>query len=123
MSPPPAKLRLLRQQRRREGETAWSVSAGSVIPGRGRTTMQGPTVEFAALARVLPVSLVRETLVECGREAKRRRKLPPELVTWLVVGMGLYRSLSIPCVLEQIGQALGDALGWGRAERPHATSI
>lgn len=78
--------------------------------------------ELAALARVLPAWLILEVLAEMEKEAQRRRKLPPELVVWLVVGMGLFRSLSIKNVLDRVVGALG-GVAWGPAEAPHATSI
>lgn len=80
-------------------------------------------VELAALARVLPASLIRDVLVEAGRQGKRQRKLPPELVVWLVVGLGLFRGLSVQNVLQRVVVGLGDLLGWGFAELPHKTSI
>jgi hypothetical protein len=82
-----------------------------------------PEIELAALAEILPLSLIQTVLCETEREAKRVRKLPPELVTWLVIGMGLFRSLSIPNVLQRIVDGLEDVVRWGPAERPHSTSI
>ena len=55
-------------------------------------------------------------------EGKRRRKLPPELVTWLVIGMGLYRWLKIESVLARVADSVGGVF-WGPAELPHCTSI
>lgn len=85
--------------------------------------MATASVEFSAIGRVLPGSLVEEVIREAGREGQRRRKLPPELVAWLVVGMGFFRQLSIPSALQRVVDALGSSFGWGRAELPHSTSI
>ena len=80
-----------------------------------------PRLELAALARVLPTSLIREVLKDLGKEAQRQRKLSSELVVWLVVGMGLFRGLSVQNVLRRIADGLD--LNWGPAEMPHKTSI
>lgn len=82
-----------------------------------------PRHEVAALARVLPLSLIREVLVEAGKQGQRQRKLPSELVVWLVVGMGLFRGLSVQNVLQQVVDGLGGLCSWGPAELPHKTSI
>lgn len=84
--------------------------------------MRGHQFELSALAQVLPTQLINEVLAEAGKEGVRRRKLPPELVIWLVIGMGLYRSLKIENVLARIADSLG-GVSWGRAELPHGTSI
>lgn len=81
--------------------------------------------EFAlgALARVLPPELVAETLAAAGKVAQRACKLPPELVTWLVIAMGLFRALSIQSVLARVAETLGGAVRFGPAELPHQTTI
>lgn len=78
--------------------------------------------EIPVLARVIPGSLITEVLRESERMTKRARKLPAELVTWLVIGMGLFRSLSIDSVLDRVAGALG-MKSWGNAEAPCTTSI
>ena len=85
--------------------------------------MTRPPFELAALGQVLPAELIRDVLEHTDRQAKRRRKLPPELVTWLVVGMAVFRSLSIANVLRRVVDGLGGDVSWGRAELPSATSI
>lgn len=82
-----------------------------------------PRHELAALSRVLPISLVRDVLKDLGKEGQRRRKLSGELVVWLVVGMGLFRGLSVQNVLRRIAEELGGLCPWGPAEVPHKTSI
>src|SRR5262245_24353998 len=79
--------------------------------------------ELQALAEVLPSPLIRSALEEAGKRDQRVRKLPLELVSWLLVGMGLFRGLSIELVLMRVVAALGDAARWGMAECPHSTSI
>jgi len=78
--------------------------------------------ELPALARVLPASLIREVLEQAEKGAKRQRKLPPELVVWLVVGMGLFRRVRIESVLLHVAGWL-KCVRWGPAEVPHGTSI
>jgi hypothetical protein len=82
-----------------------------------------PEFELAALAKVLPASLIGEVLEATGKTGKRRRKLPPELVSWLLIGMGLFRDLSIPAVLRRVVDGLTGVVSWGLAELPCATSV
>ncbi len=76
---------------------------------------------FTALAKILPASLISEVLSTFGKTDKGARKLPPSLVTWLVVGMGLFRDLNVSDVLARVSEGLG--LKRRRRERPHTTSI
>jgi hypothetical protein len=85
--------------------------------------MGKPELELAALTRVLPHSLIEMVLREAGKQGQRLRKLPPDLVVWLVVGMGFFRGLSTSNVLQRIVEGLGGMFGWGPAEAPHKTSI
>jgi hypothetical protein len=85
--------------------------------------MRRSQFELQALAEVLPLSLVRSSLLEAGKADRRVRKLPLDLVAWLLVGMGLFRGLSIEAVLQRVVTALGGVATWGMAECPHATSI
>lgn len=78
---------------------------------------------LGALESVFPPELVADALAAAGKQAKRLRKLPPDLVLWLVVGMGLFRALSIPNVLARIVGSLGRAVSWGPSELPHSTTI
>lgn len=80
-------------------------------------------LELGALAQVLTPTLIQEAVEATGRGAKRVRKLPPTVVAWLVVAMGLHRGLSASNALRRVMEALGDSLGWGLAELPHSTSI
>jgi hypothetical protein len=124
LSPLPDTLLLLRQTATGEGRRLrGSLPAGSVVSGRGRTTLARAEVELAALAQVLPLSLIHDVISEAGKEARRRRKLPPDLVTWLVIGMGLFRDLSIPNVLLRVVDGLKGSVSWGLAEIPCETSL
>ena len=88
-----------------------------------KALVQAETHSLAALAGVLPASLIEETLKAEGVAAKRTRKLPPDLVTWLVVGMALFRSLGIQNVLRKIVEGTEPFVRFGFAELPCATSI
>lgn len=85
--------------------------------------MRGTSFDLPALMGVVPSGLVGTAIRKAGRQSKRLRKLPDLVVFWLVVGMGLERGHSIPRVLSRVARALGDVVRWGRAERPHSTSI
>lgn len=85
--------------------------------------MERTTFGLAALAGALPTWLIREVLEAEGKQAKRRRKLPPELTLWLLIGMGLYRDLSIPNVLRRVVDGLAGVVNWGMAELPTSTAI
>jgi hypothetical protein len=63
-------------------------------------------LEVDALAKVLPSTMIAAVLAETKKESKRERKLPAPLVVWLVIGMGLYRNLSIENVLGRISTSL-----------------
>lgn len=80
------------------------------------------TLGLKALASVLPARLIVESVAEHGREAQRARKLLPPTVAWLVVGMSLFRDLSIKNVLRKLVQELGLDVNWSMAEVPHNTS-
>ena len=78
---------------------------------------------LGALAKVLPRGLIQEALDANEKSDQRVRKLPLQVVVWLVVGMSLYRDLNIQNVLRRLVDGLGLAVSWGRAEVPHTTSI
>lgn len=78
---------------------------------------------LAALANMLPGRLIKEAIVGHGREAVRERDLPPLVMGWLVVGMSLFRDLSIENVLRKLVQELGLSVRWDPAKMPQKTSI
>jgi hypothetical protein len=94
----------------------------SRIQGRLEAT-SGTEFALGALTRVLSRETVATALATHGKVAKRTCKLPPELVTWLVVAMGLFRSLSIQSVLARVVEGLRVAVRFDLAELPHPTSI
>ncbi len=94
----------------------------SRIQGRLEAT-SGTEFALGALTRILSREAVASALATHSKVAKRACKLPPELVTWLVVAMGLFRSLSIPSVLARVVEGLQVSVRFGLAELPHPTSI
>ena len=76
-----------------------------------------------AIVRVLPRELIIKTLREKNKITKRACKLPPDLVAWLVIAMGIFRGLSIQNVLARIAESLGRPVRFGPTELPHATTI
>lgn len=59
----------------------------------------------------LPLEWIEEALHKTNKASIRKRKLPAELVVWLVIGMGLFRDRSITDVVSKLDQHLSDSLG------------
>jgi hypothetical protein len=71
---------------------------------------------------VIPPKWIAEAAQLATRPTERDRDLPGPFVTWLVIAMGLFRSLGIPNVLRRLGNALGaDPLWEGKI--PQSTSV
>jgi hypothetical protein len=83
----------------------------------------GDRVSLVALSGLITPEFVERALRSEEVSAKRRRKLPPELVTWLVVAMALFRTLAIENVLRRVLDGLEGFRRFGFAELPCATSI
>ncbi len=61
---------------------------------------------FEKLIEQLDERWIDDALELTGTATVRRRRLPAEQVLWLVLGMALYRDLSIPEVVDKLGLAL-----------------
>jgi hypothetical protein len=61
---------------------------------------------FALFSRTLDSDWVRRVLTATGTASVRKRKLPAELVVWLVIGMALLRDRSIDEVVEHLDLVL-----------------
>lgn len=59
----------------------------------------------------LPLEWIQQALDDTNKASMRRRKLPAELVVWLVVGIGLYRDRPITDVLDKLDLKLSSSLG------------
>lgn len=73
-------------------------------------------------ASVLKPEWVEEVLKACDRRGERDRKLTAPFTLWLIVGMGLYRSLSIQNVIHRLGSIPGLGSLWENAETPTSAS-
>ena len=82
----------------------------------------GTPITVEALATVIDPQEIAQVLRETNTQSKRRRKLPAELVMWLVVGMALFRDLSIMNVLHRLVRGLGMPLLWKQTPRKAPTS-
>jgi hypothetical protein len=81
-------------------EEALSLIPGTVTPA-----------EFDIFRNHIDPAWVEEALLATGKATVRRRRLPAELVLWLVVGMALMRNESIPRVALLLGLELPTAKG------------
>ena len=66
---------------------------------------------LALFQKELPLEWINQALDETNKASMRRRKLPAELVVWLVVGIGLYRDRPITDVLDKLDLKLSNSLG------------
>ncbi len=62
--------------------------------------------DLPSLTADLPTELILQALWATGSASIRRRRLPAEQVVWLVLGMALFRHLSIVQIVDQLGLAL-----------------
>ncbi|MFD3391671.1 transposase domain-containing protein, partial [Alteromonas macleodii] len=51
--------------------------------------------DLSIFQRELPLEWIEQALATTDKASIRRRKLPAELVVWLVIGLGLYRNRPI----------------------------
>ena len=65
-----------------------------------------PPTGFAELARNVEPEWIADALKATGVSSLRRRKLPAEIVVWLVIAMALFRDRSILAVVTHLGLAL-----------------
>lgn len=69
--------------------------------------------EFASLSDLLSPDLIDECLMDTGVVTLRKRRLSMEMMVWAVVGMTLYRSLS----MNQLVSHLAGETPFCRAKR------
>lgn len=69
---------------------------------------RGTWQRFQHLRSVVGLEWVQRALGRTGTETIRRRKLPNGAVVWLVIGMALFRELSIDAVVKHLGLARAD---------------
>ena len=66
---------------------------------------------LSVFQKELPLEWIEQALNETNSASMRRRKLPAELVVWLMVGIGLYRNRSISDVVSKLDLQLVDEQG------------
>lgn len=66
---------------------------------------------LSTFQRHIPLEWIQTVLETTDKASIRRRKLPAELVVWLVVAMGLFRDRSITEVVRKLDLCLTDSLG------------
>lgn len=88
------------------------------MPGFGADRAQlerfASTFSLEMAEPLLPSAVVAEVVRGCARESQRRRCLPAELVAWLVVAAGLWRSDGLRNVLSSLGHSVFAGLAWAR---------
>lgn len=67
--------------------------------------------EFGRFQGHIPLEWIEAALEATGTASLRKRRLPAEMVVWLVVGMALFRDLPIPEVVRSLDLALPDRDG------------
>jgi hypothetical protein len=88
-----------------------------------RNTMPRPFVRlpafddsaFTRMVKSIDPAWIEEALTSTGTATIRRRRLPAEQVIWLVLGMALYRGMSITEVVDRLDIALPSKSGKGAA--------
>lgn len=78
----------------------------------GSSLRQLQHFSLEVLAGILKPQWIREAAESATQPTQRDRKLPAPFMIWLLVSMGLYRSLAIRNVLDRIGNLLGLAPLW-----------
>lgn len=66
---------------------------------------------LALFQKELPLEWITQALDDTNKASMRRRKLPAELVVWLVIGIGLYRDRPVSDVLDKLDLKLSNSLG------------
>ncbi|KFF68926.1 transposase domain-containing protein, partial [Pectobacterium brasiliense] len=61
---------------------------------------------LSCFQRAIPLEWISQVLDSTNKASIRKRKLPAELVVWLIVGMGLYRDRSITDVVTKLDLVL-----------------
>jgi hypothetical protein len=94
------------------------------IIGRSLEKLDGRlgTFSIEVFANLLKPQWISGALEATGRSSERIRKLPAPFVVWLVIAMGLFRSLSIKNVLSRLGEIPGHGSLWKR-KKPESTSV
>jgi hypothetical protein len=71
---------------------------------------------------ILKREWIEEALRGSDRDTQRERKLPAPVTLWLVIGMALYRNLSIKNILHRMGNVMGVGSLWENGAVPASSS-
>lgn len=74
-------------------------------------------------ASIFKKEWIDQALEKTGRQSRRERKLTAGLTVWLAIALGFYRNLSIPNVLNRIGNVFGVGSLWEDGKAPTSGSI
>lgn len=66
------------------------------------TELFGAPEDLSVFQREIPLAWIEQALTQTDKASVRRRKLPAELVVWLVIGLGLYRNRPISEVVSKL---------------------
>ena len=68
-----------------------------------RLLSQPPTAQrVAALKRIIPPAVVQQVLRQSGRGDRHCPRLPLWLVVWIVIGLGLFATDSLPMIFKHL---------------------
>lgn len=65
-----------------------------------------PPEDLSVFQKELPLQWIEQALEQTSKASIRRRKLPAELVVWLIIGLGLYRNRPITDVVSKLDLTL-----------------
>jgi hypothetical protein len=71
---------------------------------------------------ILKREWIDEALEATERETQRERELPAPFTLWMVIGMALYRNLSIQNILHRMGNVMGVGSLWDKGKVPASSS-
>ena len=77
------------------------IGQGRPVPATGSFGSPEQVV-LEALAEHIRPGLIDAALGQTGRRGRRKRKLPPRAVVWLVIAIGLWGDLDIPSLWRQV---------------------
>jgi hypothetical protein len=81
-----------------------------------RFTAEQAPAAFEFASQNIEANWIEDALQETGMKSIRRRKLPSDVVAWLVIAMAIFRDRSIAAVLSHLGLAQGDDMVGGRGK-------
>jgi hypothetical protein len=74
--------------------------------------MQENSGNFEKMCKGLDPDIIEAAIALRGQAKVRNRKLPPQTVLWLIVGLGLFRNKSLFSIAETLNLWVGRVKGW-----------